>query len=1583
MSVWPESSLSDGTDQEQRFPPALEPGYFLPEERRFEDLLALGLELARTLPFRDLGNKRKGTWGDLFTANEAVIVAHILSTDTLRLKSEFAKECDKGVEHAARFAYRTARRISFWLSKLGSSRDWDRVAIERMPDGTEHNRDRARLELSERIEALVRARIVENLRALEDIVDILRETSPSLDDLDFGDFDRRLRIDQPGSGAGFSRSAMTQAPDPRDLPREVRRIFASFLNVIAHLRSVVRPYLDESLQSQKHEPAIALFMVFLKLLETTSHKLNKFTERHLDFYYHRVLGAIDRQHKPDHLFFSLRTAERQGEVLIPAGTELVTSAGEEGGDIGFASERNVVLSDAKVETLCTIRFERDAFISPEIELGYVTRIKALQRDVGHAGVSTDAPSSWPLFGTSSRLAGHESAQDGRVGFAVASPVLLLREGRRTITVRIELGDPGDLSHGGNEIQQVSEPKDVQDRAKLLTEMFAEYLSVEWDWIEATASAHGEQPLERPLSSVEEEAIENAVGARKGEKSLAELFRRIMRTLVSNVTEEEIESAFRTAQKGRSSIRGLFLRGLLRQPIESRETLHRLFGMAFRYYTVTSGEGVDERLTKRLNERAGALLGADAQKVVEQALGLGRAQLSLIQIFAEYLCAEWGWFEAVAIEGADNRPKSRASNAEKVGFENTIEGIKKGGDFEDDLFLATLLRLVGSVKGNEIETAFETARETRGSIYPLFLKALTRHPMDSVETFHSLLGTIFRYYVLTSNVAMDAQFRQELNERAKTLLGADSHSQKVLAQLLGLGREGIFQKLLKDVFDIYLTVPDGWHRIDNYVATQIGAESDGPSIGLQFLLDLGPNVDPIVSYSPEIHGGQWAGSSPMIRFELNPRATFCAYSLLNAWRLDAIVVDVDVRGLRDLMLFNNVGRIDPSKPFQPFGPLPTLSSYFAFGSYEMAQKQLTKLTLNLDWADLPTCFAGFAAHYGDYERIQGGDDFRGDLSALQDAVWQPQRQQERRVVPLFEATGPTDKLKAAHSIAMRGVLDFFRPIDPKFARDQFDPHLGVRNGFFRLGLSGPEGAFGHADYPSLLSSSLSENIRSKKAFKKVPNAPYTPLISQLSVDYRARAKIRVNETRSGQASQRTQRVFHLHPFGYEEVEPTRTGRSFSLLPRYDTDGNLFIGVNGGRGAQELALLFHLTEETNQQTSFESPRIVWYYLGIQGWCRIPATSFVSDTTNGFLSSGVVVLTLPKDVDRRSTLMPSGKAWLRVGADTRLDSFPRLYSVHTNGIRASRRIDPAARETHTELLPTACKWETAVSVAGLAEVVQIGGAYGGVPTENPRRFRTRISERLRHKNRAITAWDFERLVLERFPDVFKVKCFEGLDTTEAEPKPGHLLVVVVPFVGGGGGLQCQRPMLDVLRLKEILRFVEQVSSTFVKVEVRNPLYERIQVRCKAMFADGANPGSHIRTLNREVSEFLCPWIPLGHQAKFGWTIKREEVEDFIRARNYVKFVTDFSMLQITEDEQDQYTLVDTVSRKPVTEYGGNLERDGQSTHLESNQVRWRYPWSLAVPMEHHFIEAMRVPLRTRPEPTGIGELGIGGTFIISGAN
>ena len=136
-------------------------------------------------------------------------------------------------------------------------------------------------------------------------------------------------------------------------------------------------------------------------------------------------------------------------------------------------------------------------------------------------------------------------------------------------------------------------------------------------------------------------------------------------------------------------------------------------------------------------------------------------------------------------------------------------------------------------------------------------------------------------------------------------------------------------------------------------------------------------------------------------------------------------------------------------------------------------------------------------------------------------------------------------------------------------------------------------------------------------------------------------------------------------------------------------------------------------------------------------------------------------------------------------RLDQLaPQLQSLDDN--------DPAAREVRKlvgEHLP-----ELINGYKRIPESLK-RKEHGGKTPEQPADFNVRVSERLRHKRRALTIWDYERLVLEKFPQIYKVKC---LNHTQYEPAPGpggiyrelapgHVTIVTVPTPTEHGNCNC----------------------------------------------------------------------------------------------------------------------------------------------------------------------------------------------------
>jgi hypothetical protein len=368
-------------------------------------------------------------------------------------------------------------------------------------------------------------------------------------------------------------------------------------------------------------------------------------------------------------------------------------------------------------------------------------------------------------------------------------------------------------------------------------------------------------------------------------------------------------------------------------------------------------------------------------------------------------------------------------------------------------------------------------------------------------------------------------------------------------------------------------------------------------------------------------------------------------------------------------------------------------------------------------------------------------------------------------------------------------------------------------------------------------------------------------------------------------------------------------------------------------------------------------------------------VSDTTGGLLTSGIVTLDLPAGLDRLSTIMPADCYWLRVSADNDFESFAGLYGVRCQSLRATR-IMPGEATVPTSALAAGSVKEALVSVPGLAEVVQIGPSFGLRAAEDRAQMQTRVGERLQHRQRATTSWDYERLVLEQFPAVQKVKCFAHRSERNARISPGEVLIVVLPSPqaiparrdqpGAAASVSATAaPQLNAIELRRIRDFLRGLSSPFAQIQVRNAVYERIQVRCAVRFARNAAPGQSLQRVNRAIVDFLSPWFPdSGYTPTFDWTIRCEDVEAHLRSMAEIDFVTRLSLLRVAQGDNGVYALYDTAR-----------SRAGAVV----TQLRPLSPWSIALPMREHLVSAVDAVASNSPEATGIADLAIANTFIV----
>jgi hypothetical protein len=804
---------------------------------------------------------------------------------------------------------------------------------------------------------------------------------------------------------------------------------------------------------------------------------------------------------------------------------------------------------------------------------------------------------------------------------------------------------------------------------------------------------------------------------------------------------------------------------------------------------------------------------------------------------------------------------------------------------------------------------------------------------------------------------------------------------------------LFFKVFSNAFHIYLTGETGWVKIDDYLPFhRIVNEKWRPGC-LEFQLSLPSDHEPIVPYASQVHGGQYVTDSPVIKFLLNPDAHAYLFSFLKDFVIRKIGIEVRVKGIRDMVLYNNTGRLSTNIPFAPFGPIPGVGASFIAGSHETANKSVTRLDLNLEW-DLPRKGMRFKQYYDGY----GKDDdtrFLADASVLYDGALHPEDPGERIRLNLFQdgensgGAGFDSELSPRVKLTLKAdEIRLFKQKSRYLHEAEFDYHANTKDGFVQFTLVEPGWGFGHKEYQMLLSAALTKNAMLKKAGipHAIPNPPYTPTVSTISMDYIAETVIDIENVKSPGKHRSGNSLFHIHPWGMEPVRVREREMPVFFLPQFfrqpgrgtpdnigeHFDGSLFIGLTGSSGWGHLTLFFHLRKDSYLTGDDEEMQIQWCYLANDQWKPIKAHGILSDSTRGFLSSGIITLAIPDDISKENAVMPAGQYWLRVSAKGNLGALCSLYSVQTHAVQVTR-----SGSEGSDTLPSGSIKSAKVSIPGINNIYQAMDFFNGKAPETDLGLKKRYRERLRHKNRAVTAWDYERIVLERFPELFKVKCFTNFVCTHRDTfthdfqenlrrstAAGHVLIVVVPGCNDRTVDENQNPLLNRIMLDQIKAFLEKNAPPFAKIKVVNPGYEEIQVRCTVKFKNSLRTGHDIKKLDRDISDYISPWKNVGYRVRFGWSIRSTEIQTYIQGLEYVDVVTGFSMLKITDKGRDYYALQDT-------------EESGQA---KEKTIEPFYPWSLAVPAPFHHIEVTERKEPVRARETGINDLGIGNTFIIS---
>jgi hypothetical protein len=243
-------------------------------------------------------------------------------------------------------------------------------------------------------------------------------------------------------------------------------------------------------------------------------------------------------------------------------------------------------------------------------------------------------------------------------------------------------------------------------------------------------------------------------------------------------------------------------------------------------------------------------------------------------------------------------------------------------------------------------------------------------------------------------------------------------------------------------------------------------------------------------------------------------------------------------------------------------------------------------------------------------------------------------------------------------------------------------------------------------------------------------------------------------------------------------------------------------------------------------------------------------------------------------------------------RPDQSPQTIGIYPHAVLASWRDDDNTGEHLSKPLPSYTINSFVQDLPAIASIFQPMESFGGRPPETGSTFDIRVGERLRHKERAILAWDYERLILERFPTVWKVQTLPARNLQRGDD-PGNVLVVVVPGPDSIGVVDPTVPTATSEMLQQVQTYLEGLASPFIQLHVVNPVYVRLEVSTTVQFQAASDAGAYIKLLNDELVQYLSPWFyDAARAAKGGRYISEADISEFIQTRPYVEALVSIAL-------------------------------------------------------------------------------------------
>ncbi|KAF2326612.1 baseplate J/gp47 family protein [Flavobacterium ginsenosidimutans] len=763
-------------------------------------------------------------------------------------------------------------------------------------------------------------------------------------------------------------------------------------------------------------------------------------------------------------------------------------------------------------------------------------------------------------------------------------------------------------------------------------------------------------------------------------------------------------------------------------------------------------------------------------------------------------------------------------------------------------------------------------------------------------------------------------------------------------------------LLENISILY-SGKKGWignFKLDTAIAFKnVNQSSSIDSNQLRLVFQIPKDNPAIVNYDQKVLGEFFSTELPVIRFLINTqdKKGHTLFRSLVTKPIKNIKAKVEVKDVKSLILESDTGLLNATKPFYPFTTQPEKNSAFIINYPEIFSKNWTDAAINIKWKNTPS---SFVTHYAAYKKSfletisQNIFDSAIFHDISREAKMKANQPEDEKVVPEIKAVSETKNLRVLNKKNAIVTKDYFKATLSVLNKEVWDEQNNAVNlfddpdndkvfetnvnvkGTYELGKSGPirltlNQSFLHSLFPKIYTLAIM-NV-AKDVLTPIPNEPYTPIVESISLNYSAEETTEFDA--STYESNRI-KLFHEAPFGQQEehsylkqqaidkeiLDPS-TPITNCLVPDYCNGGEFYVGLQNAEISQQISLLFQIlegSENINVPTFTAKQKVEWYILCDNYWKNLDKDILANGIDN-FLKSGIVKFSIPKQATNDNTLFPANTIWIKAKMHKKYDAVCKVIDVKTQVVTA-QFFDNNNNLAHLDsTLPAKTISKLITRVPQIKSIEQPFNSFDGKPLESDPSYYLRVSERLRHKNRAITLWDYEHLILQEFPSVFRVKCLNHTfisGTNTSFLAPGKVTLVVIPDIVDKNVFDIYEPRVSTATLNSIESFINSKNSMLVSAKVINPDYEKVIIKLNVKFYAEYDENFYKKQLNEDLIKFLSPWaFDTSKQIIFGVELQRSIVIEYIENLYYVDFLSTLEMaiyINKKTDKEHPETLKDT---------------------------------------------------------------------------